>query len=295
MSLPNDQEILKRIREIRMEFLRRSTSELQGSYHSAFRGQGMEFSEIRRYFPGDDVRNISWNTTARNRKLFVKDFKEDRSLNLVLAVDISPSMAFWSKVSRRVFIAEAGASLTYSALKVGDKVGALFFDNEIVRFLPPVTRLKNLLVSVGLTLSLQGKGAADLVKVEDFLERSLHETSAIFLFSDFFMDEKQLATSASVLRRLHVRHQVVPVMVHDPLELDLPHLGILHVRDMESGRAKQLHLSPRLMKKYRQKMEEHTKLVATLFGRQGMDVLHLKAGDDYVRLFTLYFKRNKKA
>lgn len=286
------EEIIKKVRDIRIETGRKVTSRLIGSYRSAFRGQGMSFSEIRKYYSGDDVRFISWTSTAKNRKLFVKDYKEDRSVNLIFAVDCSKTMEFWSKeITKKEFTAEIIASLSFAALKVGDRVGGVFFNDVVEEYIKPKASLKNALTTIDTTLTTAGIGKANYSLVENFLRGILKDTSIILFFSDFLMDKEIILNSAKSLQRLNIKHQVIPVMMMDPVEKSGPFLGFYKILDPESGKVRNVLFSESTAAAYKKRIEEHTVNVSRIFTKHGLDIIPITLGEDYVKKFSLYFKK----
>jgi len=286
------EEIFKKIKKIRLEAPRKVTNELLGNYHSAFRGQGMVFSEIRSYVAGDDVRNIAWIATARNRKLYVKDFKEDRTLNVIIAVDSSSTMEFWSKTPKTDWIAEIAASICYSALRIGDKIGGVFFGDKINEFIVPKSNVKNLLSIVDKIISLSFSGNSNFFELEKFLEKVLKETSLILLFSDFLISKEDIEKIARNFRKLDIKHEVIPIVVNDKLELGFPDFGFLRIKGIKDGMSKNVFFDSFLSKKYAKKMQEQREFIKKTFSKNGMEPMFLNPGDDYVKKFAVYFKKS---
>ncbi len=206
--LEKRKEILKRIRLLRLFAEKSISSQTIGMYRSFFPGTGMDFSEIRGYYFGDDIRNISWPTTAKNRKLYVKSFKEDRSLNVLIAVDCSRSIGFWSKTKRQENIAFLAACIAFSALKSGDKAGLVLFSNRIIDYHPAKNLMKSGITIIDSLLRVNPSGVADFSVLHAFLLSVLKNPSAIFLISDYFLKEPEIDALIKKLRVLRVRHRV---------------------------------------------------------------------------------------
>ncbi len=252
----------------------------------------MSFSEIRKYYAGDDVRFISWTSTAKNRKLYVKDYKEDRSLNLIFAVDCSKTMEFWSRdITKMEYAAEIIASLSFAALKVGDRIGGVFFNETVEEYIKPVSSFRAALSAIDRTLSIQTKGKADYSLVENFLRGILKDTSAIIFFSDFLMNPDIILNSAKSLQRLNVKHHVIPVMILDAVEISGPFLGAYRVLDPESGKVRNVLFSEKNMFLYKKRIEEHISTVKKIFSQHGLEIITVVSGEDYVKKFSLYFKK----
>jgi len=289
--LEKRKEILRRIRLLRLFAERSISSQTLGIYRSFFPGTGMDFSEIRGYYFGDDIRNISWPTTAKNRKLYVKSFKEDRSLNVVIAVDCSRSMGFWSKTRRQENMAYIAACLAFSALKVGDKAGLVLFSDRIVNYLPAKNAMRNGVVIIDAVLRANPSGIADFSVLHGFLLSILKEPSAIFLISDFFLSEPEIDDLVAKLRVLRVRHRVYPFSFWDQAEFVLPELGYARVRDMETQRTEWCKISEPLIEDYHRQMEKKRTYLRESFEKAGILYLPLLEGEDYGKRLFDFFKK----
>lgn len=235
-SLPPDQpipaELLRRVRQIEIRSRRLVSHLFAGQYHAIFRGRGMEFADVREYQPGDEVRTIDWNVTARFGEPFVKRFVEERELTLMLAVDISPSQAFGtSGQTKREVAAEIAAVLALSAVRHNDKVGLVTFTDRIETVVPAKKGLRHALRIVRELLYREPRGrATDIAGAVEYVTNLLHRRSIVFLLSDF-QDERY----ERVLRVAGRRHEVIAVTATDPRELELPNAGLIEVEDAETG------------------------------------------------------------
>ena len=227
-------ELLKRIRKIEIITERLVRDRMAGQYHSVFKGRGIAFSEVRQYMPGDDIRLIDWNVSARMNDAYVKLFTEEREMTVLLLVDMSGSGRFGSRSQeKRELSAELAAVLAFSAILNNDRVGLIIFTAEVERFVPPKKGKKHVLRVVSEILSFEPRSPrTDLASVLQFVGRVARRRAVAFLISDF------LAPTASYERALRItagRHDLIPVTVTDPLEEGLPSVGLLEVEDPETG------------------------------------------------------------
>ena len=229
-------ELLKKIRRIEIVTARQAQNLLAGAYQSVFKGLGMAFSEVRQYQPGDDVRMIDWNVTARMDEAYVKVFVEEREMTVMLLVDASGSGAFGSREQRkREVAAEIAALLAFSAIKNNDRIGLVIFTDRVERFVPPMKGKKHVLAIVSEILQFQPRSSrTDLAAGLQFLVQVMRRRSVAFLISDFLV-EGGVPSFDKALRIAHRRHDVVPVTITDPLEEELPSLGLGYFEDLETG------------------------------------------------------------
>jgi uncharacterized protein (DUF58 family) len=229
-------ELLKKIRRIEIVTARQAQNLLAGAYHSVFKGLGMAFSEVRQYQPGDDVRMIDWNVTARMNDAYVKLFVEEREMTVMLLVDASGSEGFGSREQKkREVAAEIAALLAFSAIKNNDRIGLVIFTDRIERFVPPKKGKKHVLALVSEILQFQPTSTRTDLKVGlEFLVRVTRRKSVAFLISDFLVDGG-VSSFDKALRIAQRRHDVVPVTITDPLEEELPKLGLTYFEDLETG------------------------------------------------------------
>jgi len=232
-------ELLAQVRRLTIRSRRAVEEVFAGAYRSAFRGKGLEFSEVREYVPGDDVRSIDWNVTARHGNTFVKRFDEERELTVVVALDLSGSLRFGSRArTKRDAAAEAGALVALAASRNRDRVGLLLFTDQVELYLPPSkSRFRSLRI-VRELVAFEPKGTGtDLNQALAFLGRVLRRRAVLFLISDWFAESFERP-----LNLLARRHELVTIEVEDPLEESIPERGLLHVRDLETGGTRMVDL-----------------------------------------------------
>jgi uncharacterized protein (DUF58 family) len=239
---PVPPEFLAKIRRIEIRARRLVANIFLGEYHSVFRGKGIEFSEVRQYEPGDDVRAIDWNVTARMGSPYIKKYIEERELTVMLVVDVSASSLFTSAaLSKRELAAEVAATLAFAAVANGDRVGLLAFSDQIELFVPPGKDRRHVLRIVRELLYLEPQGSGtDIGAALGYLARIVRRRSVVFVMSDFF-DEGYEA----LMRAAAVRHEVIALTLNDPREASLPDVGLLEVEDAESGERALLDTSSR--------------------------------------------------
>jgi len=296
-------ELLKRVRRIQIRTAHRVSEALAGQYHSAFRGQGIEFEEVRPYQLGDDVRLIDWNVSARFGEPFVKLFKEERELVVVLAVDVSGSMEFGSVSStKRELVAELAATVAVSADRNGDRTGLFLFSDRVEQWLPPRRGPRHTLRIVRDLLAHQPPPPAphrpgtDLEHTLMELSRVLRKRSVVFVISDFLAPAAGGAHAAEhALRVLRMRHDLVPVVVGDRREREMPDVGMIELKDRESGRTLVLDTSSRRVRRRfaeqaRQDAEERTRL----FRRLRVDPIEIATGQDFMMALTRSFERRER-
>lgn len=286
-------EILKKVRELEIVSKKITTHLFAGEYQSAFRGKGMRFREVREYSHGDDVRFIDWNVSARYAHPFTKVFEEERELTVILLVDVSASSLFGTVQKRkRDLITEAGAVLAFSAINNNDKVGALFFSDKIEKYIPPKKGRNHALYIVRELISQEpvNKGT-DIKEALKFFSRNNHSRSIAFIMSDFIDENYERS-----LRSLAGRHDVIGLKVYDKMDSQLPDIGMVKVRDLETGNVRWLDTSGAMVRhQYHQHFMEHSAATKNTFKKAGADLLHLRTDEDYVKILQQFFaKRIKK-
>ena len=225
-------EILKRVRQIEIKTRGLSNNIFAGEYHSAFKGRGMAFSEVREYQYGDDIRDIDWNVTARFNRPFVKVFEEERELTVMLVIDVSGSLSFGTvSQTKREMVAEIAATLAFSAIQNNDKIGVIFFSDRIEKFIPPKKGRKHILRIIRelLDFTPQSK-STDIGQAIEYLTQAIKRRCTAFLLSDF-IDRKDYRTALTVANR---KHDVVAIQVFDRRMADLPDVGLMKVCDAET-------------------------------------------------------------
>lgn len=291
-------DIMQRVRRVELRTSKLANDLMVGAYHSQFKGRGMDFEELREYVPGDDVRTIDWNVTAKLRKPFVKLHREERELAVMLLVDISASGDFGSTSrTKRDFAAEVAATIAFSALRSGDKVGLILFSEEVEMFVPPKKGRKHLLRVIRETLAHAPKKRGTSVQgALAFLNHVIHRRAIVFLLTDF------LHTSGAAGRDLfteigqtNARHDLVCLHLTDPRERELPPAGLLTVEDAETGEQFELDTVPEhLRTAYAQQSAERLERLDRALGQTGVDVLRLAPGDGYASTLQRFFEHRRR-
>ena len=282
-------ELIRKIRRIEITTRRAVQDTLAGGYHSVFKGRGMAFSEVRPYQAGDEIRSIDWNVTARMGEPFVKVFAEERELTALIAVDRSASQdAGLAAHPKAEVAAEIAALLVFSALENGDRAGLLLFTDRIERYVPPRRGKKHGLRLITETLAFRPAGrGTDLATALGHLSTAQRRRAVVFVVSDFLADGYEQALA--VLSR---RHDVVPVVVSDPVEEALPEVsGLWPLLDAETGEAVLVDLSdPRTRREYRRRAQERVEQRDKVFRRLSIDAVRVRPGDDYVAPLAALFR-----
>ncbi len=286
-------ELLAQVRRLTIRSRRAVEEVFSGAYRSAFRGQGLEFAEVREYVPGDDIRSIDWNVTARAGRPFVKRFEEERELTVVVALDLSGSLAFGSRArAKRDAAAEAGALLALAAARNRDRVGLLLFTERVELYLPPgKSRSRALRIARELlAFEPEGKGT-DVAGALGFLHRVLRRRSVVFLLSDW-----RAASFDRPLSLLSRKHDVVALEVADPLEREAPARGLLRIRDLETGKAAWVDASSRAARgAWRASVARRARELDQIFRRAGVPRLSLDADRPVAPVLIRYFERRAAA
>lgn len=282
-------EMLKKVQALEIQLKSLVNDIFSGEYHSVFKGRGMEFAEVREYSPGDDIRSIDWNVTARLGFPYVKKFTEERELTVVLAVDLSASGAFGSGSQfKRELATEVCSILAFSAVRNNDKVGCLLFSDEVELFIPPQKGRKHVLRVIRelLYFKPQGKGT-NLGNAIQFLSRVLKRKAVVFLVSDFM--DAEFETPISVVSR---RHDVVPIVVTDALEEELPDAGLVELEDAETGEVRLVDSSNADVRaKFRRRAQRVRRWREKIFKKHAMDFITLRTDTPYVVPLMTFFKR----
>ena len=284
-------ESLKRVRKIEIKTRGLSKNIFAGEYHSAFKGRGMTFSEVREYQYGDDIRNIDWNVTARHNRPYVKIFEEERELTVMLMIDVSASRNFGtiSKLKKNQ-ITEIAAVLAFSAIQNNDKIGVIFFSDKIEKFIPPKKGRTHILHIIRELIDFYPEDKqTDIEQALEYMTNSIKKRCTCFVISDF-IDEHDFAHALAIANR---KHDVVALRVYDPRENQLPPVGMMYLRDAETGEQMWVDTSD---KKLREAYEKYAfvreKELDAIFKRSGVDVANIRSDEDYVRaLITLFKKR----
>ena len=291
-------EILRKVRQIEILSNRLVSEALAGSYHSAFKGQGIDFEEVREYQPGDEVRSIDWNVTAKMGFPFVKQYREERELTILLAIDISNSGVWGSNNrSKRERLAELGALLSFSANRNGDKVGLLLFSDKIEKYLPPAKGQKHVLRILRDVLFHQNESkGTDLNEGLRFLNRVMRRRAVVFLLSDFIIpeyDSNEETVENIFLKELSTtrrRHDLVCCQIHDIIEKDFPNVGRVHLEDAENGETIVLDSSNKSFRKqYKELTRKKQENFIRNLRRRGIDNFEFSTDSDYVKTLREFF------
>ena len=290
------QELLKRVRKIEIKTKALSHQIFAGEYHSAFKGRGMAFSEVREYQYGDDVRNMDWNVTARMSAPYVKVFEEERELTVVLLVDISRSGLFGTVgETKRELVAEIAATLAFSAMLNNDKVGALFFSDTVEKFIPPKKGRSHLLHIIREILEYTPEhDGTDIGEALRYLTNAIKRRCTAFVLSDMLdVDETGAPRYEEALKVAVNRHDISVIRVYDPRERTLPDVGLVHIKDSETGRGAWVNTSSRGTRSaYEKWFRTATDQADKLFNRYQVDSVDTATDEDYVKnLIALFHKR----
>lgn len=281
-------ELLKKVKLLEIQTRKLVNSLFAGEYHSAFKGQGMTFSDFREYVPGDDVRNISWALTARADKPYIKKYDEERELTLMIAVDVSGSGEFGSKYYlKKDVIAQLAALLSFSAVKNNDRIGLLLFSDTVEHFVPPKKGRGHVHRILRDILFFEPRSRkTKIADALDHLRAVLNKKTNIFIFSDFIDTGYERA-----LRFLGRKHDTVAVVVEDQFEEELPSMGLIEMEDAETGEIMAVDTSSPLFKKhYKEKNIERKRMRDQELRKSGVDKIEIKTTNDFVNPLISYFK-----
>lgn len=300
MDSEQTREILKKVRQIEIRTKRLVTDSLAGQYHSVFKGRGMNFDAVREYVPGDEVRTIDWNVTARAGRPFVKKFVEERELTLLLMVDVSASGDFGSGMqSKRELAAEIASVLAFSAVKNSDKVGLLLFTDKVELFVPPRKGRRHVLRIVREVLAFEPTNrGTDLVHALNFVNDGIDRRAIIFLLSDFqtkIHNADAVADFRLALRQTNRRHDLVALPIEDPRERVLPDLGVVAIEDAETGEMIEIDTrNPVVRQRFSEIAQLRAEQLQKIFNRESIDSLRLSTDRPYVAELMTFFKNRAR-
>ena len=283
-------DLLREVRRIQIRTNRMVDEVLGGEYHSAFKGRGLEFAEVRDYVPGDDIRTIDWNVTARMGHPYVKRYVEERELTILLLVDVSDSMSFGNDLRlKRESLAEMAALLGFSAIKNNDRIGMIAFSDRIIQYVPPRKGVSGVLRMVRDLLDIRHGGETRISVVLEHLLAVQKRRAVVFLISDFHDHDFE-----QPLKLAAVKHDLIPVRIAAEGELTPP-AGRIQTRPLEGGFPRILDFSSyRVRERYRSRLKAHYRKLDVLFRRQGMDSIEVTAGGDMYRAFRMFFEMRKR-
>lgn len=283
-------ELITKVRKIEIKTRRLSSNIFAGQYHSAFKGRGMAFSEVREYQFGDDVRDIDWNVTARFNRPYVKVFEEERELTVMLVVDVSGSLDFGTqRQTKRDMVAEIAATLAFSAIQNNDKIGVIFFSDKIEKYIPPKKGRKHILYIIHEMLDFRPESKkTDLSRALEFLSGVTKRQCTAFILSDFYVknDFQQPLTICSR------KNDVVAIQVYDKRAKELPDVGIIKIKDAESGFEQYIDTSSKSVRTQHQRYwTNRQNRLQEIFNKSNVDCISIATDEDYVKSLLMLFKQ----
>jgi uncharacterized protein (DUF58 family) len=293
-------ELLKRVRKIEIKTRGLSNQIFSGEYHSAFKGRGMAFSEVREYQPGDDIRTIDWNVTARFNHPYIKVFEEERELTVMLLVDVSASENFGTqKQLKKDVVTELCAVLAFSAIQNNDKTGVIFFSNRIEKFIPPKKGKSHILRIIRelINFTPEGKGT-DIEMALKYFTNVIKKKCIAFLISDFIDDKftSENKRGSDALKIAGKKHDLVALRINDKRESELPNVGLIRVLDAETGKLKWIDTAnPTIRSQYSKTSAKRDARLKDMFNRSGVDSTTISTSESYIKpLMNLFKKRESK-
>ncbi len=283
-------ELLKKVRKIEIKAKGLSQNIFAGEYHSAFKGRGMTFSEVREYQYGDDVRDIDWNVTARQNRPYVKVYEEERELTVMLVVDVSGSKDFGALGEmKRDMMTEIAATIAFSAIENNDKVGLLLFSDKIESFIPPQKGKKHILLIISKLLNFEAESKGTNINMAlEYMTSALKKRCTAFVISDF-LDTSNYYKSLSIANH---KHDVIAVQVYDKREAQLPNVGLMKVADAETGAERWVDTSSRKVRQaYDRWWYERQQAMTDIMQRSNVDVAQVATDEDYAKSLMALFKR----
>ena len=285
-------ELIERVRRIEIKARGLSSNLFAGQYHSAFKGRGMAFSEVREYQYGDDVRDIDWNVTARMSKPYIKVFEEEREMTVMLLVDVSASLDFGTiKQMKKEMETEIAATLAFSAIQNNDKIGVIFFSDRVEKFIPPKKGKKHILYIIRELLDFKPESRRTDVRMAiEYLTNVLKKRCTAFILSDF-IDGKDFSNALTIANR---KHDVVAIQVYDRRVAELPDVGLMKVRDAETGHEQYIDTSSKSLRRaHNEWWMERQKRLSDAFTKSRVDSVSIRTDEDYVKaLLNLFAKRS---
>jgi len=285
-------EIIKKVRKIEIKARGLSSNIFAGQYHSAFKGRGMAFSEVREYQYGDDVRDIDWNVTARFHRPYIKVFEEERELTVMLLIDVSGSLDFGTqKQMKRDMVTEIAATLAFSAIQNNDKIGVVFFSDKIEKYIPPKKGRKHILYIIREMLDFQAESKkTDVKQAVEFLSSVQKRRTTAFILSDFYVRHDFLQS----LQICNRKHDVVAIQVYDQRAKELPDVGLMKVVDAETGFEQYVDTSSkRLRDSYRRFWIGRQEELLETFNKSNVDHVSVATNEDFVKSLMLLFKKRR--
>jgi uncharacterized protein (DUF58 family) len=303
--MKDPREILKKVRQIEIRTRKMVTDAMAGHYNSVFKGQGMDFEDVRSYNPGDDIRSIDWNVTARMGDAYVKRFREERELTLMLVVDVSASGDFGSQEeSKREMMAEMASVMAFSAIRNNDKVGLLLFTDQVEAFIPPQKGRQHVLRIIRELLFFEPKSSGTDIKVAlDYLNRIVKRKVVTFVVSDFLVRDtfrqarirNQYTDMYKALSLTDRRHDLIVIRLSDPREYNLPNVGILTLEDAETGQLVEINTrNKRVRAEYEARNTRQLEDFKGSLKRLGIDSIYVENGQPYITKIREFFLNREK-
>ena len=283
-------EIIKKVRKIEIKARGLSSNIFAGQYHSAFKGRGMAFSEVREYQFGDDVRDIDWNVTARFHRPYVKVFEEEREMTVMLLIDVSGSLDFGTrKQMKRDMVTEIAATIAFSAIQNNDKIGVVFFSDRIEKYIPPKKGRKHILYIIREMLDFQPESKrTDVKQAVEFLSSVQKRRTTAFILSDFFVRD-DFQQSLQICNR---KHDVVAIQVYDQRASDLPDVGLMKVVDAETGHEQYVDTSSKALRlAYHKYWNSRQSQLEETFNKSNVDHVSVATNEDFVKALMMLFKQ----
>ena len=283
-------EIIKKVRKIEIKTRGLSSNIFAGQYHSAFKGRGMAFSEVREYQFGDDVRDIDWNVTARFHRPYVKVFEEERELTVMLLIDVSGSLDFGTqRQMKRDMVTEIAATIAFSAIQNNDKIGVVFFSDRIEKYIPPKKGRKHILYIIREMLDFQPESRrTDVKQALEFLTSVAKRRCTAFVLSDFYVRQDFLQP----LQICNRKHDVVALQVYDVLARQLPNVGLMRVVDAETGHEQYIDTGSRSLRKAHENYwNNRQQQLRETMNKSNVDLVSIATNEDYVKALLMLFKQ----
>lgn len=282
------EELIRQVRRIEIKTRGLSNDFFAGQYHSAFKGRGMSFAEVREYTYGDDVRDIDWNVTARWNRPYVKVFEEERELTVMLLIDVSGSLNFGTRRNtKRTVVTEIAATLSFSAIQNNDKIGVIFFSDKVEKYIPPKKGRKHILYIIRELLGFEPESKkTDVSAALEFLSRMQKRRCTAFVLSDFY-DRKDFERPLQVCR---MKHDIVGIQVYDPLQKALPNVGLLRIHDAETGHEQYIDTSSKALREaHGRYWRERSGMLKQTFQKNSVDYVSVATDGDYVKALRQLF------
>ena len=290
----SENDILRRVRKVEIKTRGLSDEIFAGKYHTAFRGRGMSFAEVREYRVGDDVRDIDWNVTARSERPHIKVYEEERELTMMLIVDVSPSRMFGSQeLTKKNIITEIDATLAFSASKNNDKVGCILFSDKVEKFIPPKKGRAHVMMIIRELVGFEPQGTStNISEALRYLVGVNKKRATTFLLSDLINAESDMAKLDDALKIASSKHDIMAVKVYDERDRELPNVGIVEVEDSETGRRAWLDTSSRAVRRFwSENYDQRTAVMKSMLQQNRVDVVEVATDEDYVVELIKMFKQ----